>query len=425
MYFICLLVALLNIYVCWSGLGVAQRAASLTVFIWAMLLYFALLMVVQIHGDMNFVEGFSGNFVTYTFVDVAKIYCFVLVANILLLTGQSVVQKLAKPPVAPSITEGGRNQVISILIAILSGLFLLGAALFYLQSRGLGYSEFVEYEGSNWGLVFLYSASSLICFLLMRRRHVAVVMVVLVYIYFAVLLNIRSFFVFSIFIIFSMLYLRYAESDGYMGGNKKKVRFWAGLFFALMLLINFIIAFNKTGQVILPESGLVKLMIHVMYKLSNGYELTGLDSVERFMYGLYKPLAALVGYTPSLNEDVQVYFARLIFGFESWEGFYHYPSLWYADAYSSFGPFGVFMGFFWGGWFSITERLIRRNRIAFGLFLPLFLWNLYMVVRGAIGNSTAAISYSLYLNMSIFLLAWLISLHINKKGRYLRGIRES
>lgn len=412
MYFICLLLALINLIFCWSRVIGSHKNKRIFVFIWVMLLYFSILMIVSLHGELRFTEGFSGNVVEYSYRDVAYIYLFVLAGNFFIAVGQLLSEKTVKLSSFSFAVIGKRNVVAVTLTWVLLVLFLIGALLFYKQSQGIGYAGFVEYEGSNWGLVLLYSSSSLICILLMRGKYVAAAAVVSVFVYFAIVLQIRSFFIFSIFVVLSILYLKYWDGTLVVNGRRNGFKAIAFIILLLMLSINFVISYAKTGEFVFPESGLVNLMIHVIYKLSNGYELTGFDSIERFLYGLYKPIAAVVGYAPNLSEDVQVYFSRLVFGFESWDVFFHYPSLWYSDAYSSFGFWGVLFGLFWGYWFSTLEKIIRCNKVIFSLFLPLFLWNMYMVMRGAVGNSTAAISYAIYINLALYFIGYFVAMSL-------------
>lgn len=408
MYFGCLVLALGNSYFCWSSMASAHAAGSLTALAWALLFYFSLLMIFQLHGGLTFTEGFTGYSVEYSYADIVWIYAFVLACNVSMRVGQHFASRALRVREFLSPEIKGQNVLVSLLSPVMLVLFLIGGVIYYFQGRNLGYSGFVEYEGSNWGLVLLYCSSSLICFYLLRGKYYVAAALVTVYVYFSFVLQIRSFFLFSVFVVIAVFYLKNIAASGSVFGGSRNARVSIIAAVLAMLAMNFAISYGKTGAIVLPESGLVGLMTHVIYKLSSGYPLTGLDSTERFLYGLYKPIAAVIGYAPNLSEDVQVYFARLIFGFESWDQFYHYPSLWYADAYSSLGYAGFLFGIVWGVWFVTIEKLIRQNKVLFCMFLPLFLWNMYMVMRGAVGNSTAAISFPIYINCLLYASAYLL-----------------
>ena len=86
------------------------------------------------------------------------------------------------------------------------------------------------------------------------------------------------------------------------------------------------------------------------------------------------------------------------------DSFNHFPVLFYNIFYLSFGWIGVFLGFIIIKYFLIVERIIRKNVLRLILFLPIFSWHLFMILRGALDISSSGIVYALWINTFIYLL---------------------
>lgn len=428
MYLISILLAIVNVAFCLTQVLYAKKKMNFSLFSWTFLSYFSVLLLVAVLRKSDFYEGYSGQYVTYSDMDYLNVTGFVLVANLMFALGYLIVSKIRilRLSIADQwLSEfkmAKENPFGKILLPIYGVYFLLGVILYAVTSMGMSYSEFVEYQGSNWGIVFLYASSPIICILWMRGNYVPAILASSVFVYFSINLQVRSFFIFSLFpIIFIYFFSNIKASNSFFVWLKKP----AGIFSILSVLgLSLFIIFQKTGRFGLPEGTLVDSMIQVMHKLDSGAPGTGWDSTERFLYGFISPVLGFLNITPELNEDVQVYFASLIFGFSRADVYYHYPSLWYSDAYSSFGWLGIFFGLFWGGLFYVLEKIIRKNKVIFCLFLPFYIWIVYMVMRGAIGNSAAAISYPVYIGALSYIFVVMVIYLASGSGAKLQKLKN-
>lgn len=400
MYILAVFFSVLNVFFCARQFAVTRKIRDFSFVIWMLMTYFSLIFLWSIFKKGEFYEGFSGRHVHYTDADYFLVSAFVFFSNVFLFAGYLIGRNIFINRQI-DFDIGRSNFLADVFSIIFLVIFIIGFILFISTAYSMDYTDFVEYRGSNWGLVFLYSSSSLLCLSYLRRRYFLCAICVSAYIYFAVTLWVRSFFIFSLFPIFFMYVADMKNREKLIGGTFRKPL----VMIALMALIGLggYISYLKTGEIRLPEDDLADFMIQVVSRISNGAPSTGFDSLERFIFGFVSPLSGVVGFSPELNQDVQVYFASLIFGYEFTDAYFHYPSLWYSDAYSSFGWGGVFFGLIWGVWFSGLESLLRKNKMVFSLFLPFYIWNFYMVFRGAVGNSIVSVIYPFYINLLIFI----------------------
>lgn len=390
-----------NIYLCITQIRRALRERSLSAFVWVFLCYFAVLSPFELILRSPFLEGYSGYERVFEDADYLRAMAFMFSANVCLALGYSLGgegpgERLSNYAVS------SRNHFYRMAMPLLLAAYVAGFFLFFKTAGGMGYTEFVEYQGSNWGLVLVYLSSPAICLLSMRKRYGLAAVMALPYVYFSVVLQVRSFFVFSLLPIVVIYYLDNKPASLGLTLSRRGIGFFAVL--VGLLLANFVVTQNKTGQISLPEQQLLRNFIQVSARIAEDGGFTGFDSTIRLLYGVIAPLGAIFNYQPALPDDVQVYFARLIFGASTLSGYFHYPSLWYADAYASFGWLGALVGLAIGGWLRVAEKAISFSKISFSLFLPFYIWNVYMILRGAMGNSVAAISYPLYMAALLYLL---------------------
>jgi hypothetical protein len=427
---VAVIIAVINLILC---VGMSLRAfvqRRLLVLPWALVAYFSILLVPMAYGGgYRKYRGFSGDFVSVSSETVLAVCTYVLAFNLLVFIGAEVVWRLlGGRRIEFSWTIKKANFQLAVVEFLLALCLLVGGGLFWVKMGALGYREYVEFkfQGANWPLVFLWASAPLTSMLAMQRRYGWALVACMPFLYFAYHLNVRSFALLSLIPVASVFYIQRSGAERKLAGRSRSIVI-GGMVFLGLVLISSAISVKKTGHgSALPDSGLVYGVGLVFEAHEHGEGDQGFNSLRKYALNLGSPFlklaGKLTGYHEPQIEDTPVYIARLIDGVPKNHGvYYHYPALWYSDAYVSFGNFGLLLGLLWGGVLAVIERAVARRSLLAALVLPFYTWHAYMLVRGAVAIATVPISYAFYVALLIFSIA-LWPLHGRASSKYRRRV---
>ncbi len=377
---------------------------------WIFSSYVAFLFIIEgVINKTSYTLGFSGVSWRIETKDQVKSILFVLISNVLFFIGSAI--RLFKSLELKKYTRKS-NFTTKPITVFYSIVFLLSYSVYLLKMQGLGYAGFVEYSGSDWSRVFLIYSVPIILLSYVRKNYIICFSAVLMIIYVAFYLQIRSFFILTLVPLLILIWLL-NDSENRID-KKYKLAFLSIL--SISLGISTLISLQKTGVIILPESGLPKNYFLVFDKITYGALNTGFNSLNGFFEGLFLPFFNILGGRTFISaSDTPVYMASLIFDTDSFtDSFYHFPSLWYADSYVSFGIYGILLSFFWGWLIGTVDELVSKNIYTLVFFLPYATWFIIIIFRGAIANSTIAISLPFYLQIVTFTFIYISNKSIRK-----------
>ena len=291
------------------------------------------------------------------------------------------------------------------------GIFLLAGSITYaIKMRGMGYLDYVQFKGSNWPIVFLWASSPFVTICALQKKYTYSVVGCIPFIFFALYLQVRSFALLSLVPVCVIFFLQQGAPEGV----RKKLpllKLTGGIILvSMLLLLSAAVTYLKVGRIVLPDAGIPYGMAIVFQETIKKGVYTGWVSLTGYLLNFLVPFFKLFHLRLPHIVDTPVYMARLIDGVPKWTTiYYHYPALWYADAFVSFGKAGVVLGLLWGSVFSFFECLIRRNVTFLGIFIPFFMWHVYMILRGAIAIASVPFSYAFYVQMMVIYVVSIIA----------------
>ncbi len=394
-----------NIVLCLWRLIVSLKHKRLISFMWLLSFYFSIAIFVNgVDSVIIHNARFSGARWLISEDSQKSNVSFVLMFNCALVLGELLFFKFYKFKLPLLNTANIQIYKILNIFRLSYGVVLIASSLlYYLKMRGLGYTDYVEFKHSNWPFVFLFAASPFVTFSYVLNKKISVLFALSVFLFFAFYLNVRSFLLISFLpFLFCFIIKTCQISEFWKYGNFSKFSRYL-LSFSIFIIVGSILGYQRSGMITLPEFGLPVGMHIIMDRFRDGFDSTGFNSLLVFMYGLLMPVYKIFDFQPPFVIDTPAIFAAIYEGFESKPtNYYHYPVLWYADAYASFQSYGFLMGFFWGAVLVTYEKLISISMLTFLIFIPFYSWTVYFLVRGAVGNSINSISYPFYLSLIIF-----------------------
>lgn len=401
------LVLIINLLMCFWRLIVTIRMRRLISGVWFLTTYFSACML--IYGSNTPIRHhakFSDQIWIIQIDSIHSNLLFVLGFNILLALGEMltfIFLSRTLPDIKNiSINKFGVLRRTHMLYGIM---LIVGGALYWIKMSGLGYTDYVEYKMSNWPAVFFLSSAPFITIGIILRKHFLSLCGVFIFVYFAISLNVRSFILISgvpAAIIIILLYIGPIRTSIWQ--SIKKI--WLPVFLVILFIaFGTLLMYQRTGRIYLPETGLPIGMHIIMDRIRHGAATVDWNSFKVMLNGIAMPAIKLFSIDLGVKQDSPVYYASIFEGFVGNPGsYYHYPVLWYADAYASFREWGIIIGLFWGILLTTVERLIAQSVLIFSIFLPYYVWMAYFIVRGAIGNAFLSICYEVYLNLGILVL---------------------
>lgn len=389
------------------------KAGRLMAIVWFLVAYFGWFFIpVAIAGPFKHYRGFTGDYLYISQQDIDKTLLFVLMFNVLFLLAETSVGMLTR--------AGKRRQqwVLSLDFRYLTRLqwaffvaLIVGALVYGVTAWKQSYSDYVAYQGSGWGLVLLWSSAPLITIAALRKKYLIALLGCIPFVYFAAHLHVRSFALFSLVPV-TIIYLLQATTGRRAGLlQRTKTLIWgAGLVLGLLLLSSAILVAKSGGKsttFTLPDAEMPYNAVIVRHAIDKFHVATDWDGLILYARNLVNPfLRVFQKFGVTIVEprvDPPVVMAGLIEGVpKNWEVFYHYPTLWYSDAYMAFGNYGLLLAVLWAAVLRLWEWIMARNLLLFGMLLPFYSWHVYMLIRGATAGSTVPFSYSVYV---VFIIA--------------------
>jgi len=417
-------IAVLNFLLSTIRLLYCAKNKRLMSVIWFLIAYFSFFFIpVSFESSITHYRGFSGDSIIITKADIFKSILYVFIFNSLFFLTEWSVWKLIRIKINRDKWVFNRKNRYLRKLQFIYGLILIVSSIVYgITTQDHSYKDFIEYTGSNWGQVFLMASAPLLSISALRKQYLLAFLGVIPFVFFAVKLHVRSFALLS-FIPIVIIYTLQAINDRGSNGLKKvkKLLFSMIMILSLIGLSSWIIA-SKRGDEnfnilnVFPDSGMPYGTVMVM-KLSDIHHVrTGFDSIYLYGLNLITPFRKVFQLPPPEIIDPPFVMSSLLDGIPKWwKNNLHYPTLWYSDAYLSFGMLGLFFSVFWGMVLVFWERLLMKNIFIFSLLIPYFSWHAYMLVRGAISGAVVPFSYSVYL---VFLVAMLSSFSKFRKNLF-------
>ncbi|MBC7322978.1 MAG: hypothetical protein H5T90_07740 [Acetomicrobium sp.] len=224
---------------------------------------------------------------------------------------------------------------------------------------------------------------------------------------FALLLRVRSFALLSLLPGLMVYFLASSSELAQDKGTQplRKIMLRAAILsLATLPLLNL----AKRNFYFLPDPSLGKAMPIIFAAAERAHLELRFNSLFLWSSNILNPLlkaySAVTLHRIRLPIDTPVYIANLYDGVPlDWPVYFHYPTLWFTDAFVSFGFYGIAMAFIWALVNSLWELAMLRLPSALPLLLPFFCWHTYMLIRGAPAIASVPLSYAFYVSAAIYL----------------------
>lgn len=401
-----LFVAVVNLAFCLQRLLSTFKSGRLSAVVWALASYFSFFFVfVIVGGPFSKYRGFTGDtlYVKQQSLDVA---CYYIAAfHLIFAIAESIVWKVLGVSASRVSWELPRAKMhISLTMGVLFAFLCVGGSWYWWKMQGLGYRDYVQGTGSNWPQVFLWASSPFITISMMQRRYWTAALAGTPFILFAIMLNVRSFALLSLVPAVIIALFHMLQESG------TKFRFFSqfvkvSIALVGLLLLSVVIMQQKGAHVGLPDSGMAYGMPLIVAAVQQAKHYTGFNSLSIYGLNFISPFMKLFGFKRPEFIDTPVYMASLTDGVpKDWPIYFHYPTLWYSDAYISFGVAGLALAALWALILTGWEAFIVRYPAMIALMLPYYVWHSYMLVRGAPGIASVPFSYAFYVSALVFLL---------------------
>ncbi len=401
-----LVIAIANSMFCLWRLYVAVKQGRLSAVVWTLAAYFSVLFIpVVVGGPFDNHRGFTGETFTIKQKTIAFTVYYVAAFHVLFAFTEAFAWKfIGISPVRIAWSLPRKHGGLFLIRGIFLVFLCAGGFLYWLKMRDLGYRDYVEYAGSNWPVIFLWASSPFITISMMQRRYWSAFFAGMPFMLFALMLHIRSFALLSLIPAAVIAYF-HLLTDNLHRHRLFTFTLKAGILLGLLLVLSAVIIHQKGGKISLPDSEMpygTAIVIEAM-KLDGVY--TGFNSLTIYGLNIINPLIRLLDIQRPRMVDSPVYMAFLIDGVpENSSVYFHYPTLWYGDAYVSFGTNGLMLAALWAIVLTGWEAIMLRYPARIALMLPFYMWHTYMLIRGAPGIATTPVSYAVYISMLIFIL---------------------
>jgi hypothetical protein len=411
--------AILNLALCTGRFLKTLFERRLITAAWFLLSYFGLFMLLlTIEGPFRFLQGFTAQYVYIKEPTITFASGYMLICNLLFFVSEYLAWRLLGRKVVEQWELPRRDTTLSVLKGILA-CFLVGGTFFYwTKMKGLGYTQYVELMGTNWPIVFFWASGPLISICALQRRYFFAAIGTIPFLFFAYKLQVRSFALLSLIPAVIIFVMQVLYRSALLTSKRKAFRIVAGglLAMALLAVVSGFLTYTKSGKGGFPDAGLPYGMNMAIEGTQKTRVYTGWVSMRKYGENIVMPFYKLFNIELSRDIDTPTHIAHLIDGVPKlWPRYFHYPVLWYADAFVSFGNAGLLLGLLWGLIFSFFEYLIRRSALVLGLFLPFYVWHTYMFCRGATAIATVPFAYTFYVVLMVWCMATILGTLLGKK----------
>jgi hypothetical protein len=395
----------LNILVALSGFILAALQRRLGIINWALILYFMLWFTPLATADnIKHIQNFSNGMIRVDQTSIFATQIFILLFNTLFLFCDQLFFRLHKRT-PEGLADYTWPKKYDLALVAFFAMLAYGSIGYYLNTRDFTYTDYVE-NVASWPMVFLLTASSGICLAAFRRNYLLCAIMIVPFIYFMVHLKVRSFALLSIIPALIILAMQLNNKRAIFTNVKLYVVF-IPIFIALLFFANYAMDTKQKKAretSLFPDAGMPIGCTIIMQGIRQEDIATHFDSLKLYGANLSNPFRRIFGIQAPDLVDPPVVMARIYEGFSKHEkSRYHYPVLWYTDAFLAFGLLGVLFAVFWAFMLNVFERLTTHNTITMCIFLPAYCWHSYMLIRGAISGSAVPFLYAVWIAILVFL----------------------
>ena len=413
--------AVFNLALAVTRLYFCVKAARLMAIVWFLITYFMVFFIpVSVASPFTHERKFHGERIPIDQTDFLFALAYVAAFNLIFLVTELMCSHLFRVKgIGNSIDENLKRRFMPAVIAAMTTMWLVSSVLYFYGTIGFTYHNYVE-SVVSWPIVFFWASAPLASILALRKNYLVAAVVCLPYLYFASVLNVRSF---ALLTVIPVLVIFLAQQSlGVKSLSVKLTRMVWSMSIAggLALMISVVALTGKNAGAntqILPDSGMPFGTV-IMLKLVEKYHIsTGFDALELYSKNLINPFMRLFGVKPSATLDPPAVMAQLFEGYDKGDvsNYFHYPTLWYTDAYIAFGLAGLFMPILWGFVLAAWEKCITLNPGWLALFFPAWCWHAYMLVRGATSGAAMPFNYAVYFSFIVMILSGGIKLFAMQK----------
>lgn len=400
--------AIANALLCLTRLVICLRDSRIQSVMWLLMTYFSIFFIpLALEKELWHYRGFTGDYLVIKESEIFRTVVYSFLFNLTYLIFELIFSALFRSRSnMTSLATPTDSSLLLKLQVVFGGLLILGAVQYGITTVGHGYQEYVHYKGSSWGMVFLWAGAPFITFSALRKQYFIAALGSLPYLAFMLQMNIRSFALLSVIplAILTVLQALHSGRAGLVG--KLRIFIVLGAFGSVALLMSAVVMVNKSGgqhQVsVFPDAGMPFGASIMMVAADKMGVRTEWDALALYGTNILNPFRKLVAIDPPQIIDPPVVMAQLFDGVpKTSEVYYHYPALWYSDAYLAFGNFGIFLAILWAfitvGW----EKIMNRNAFLLCISLPFYSWHAYMLVRGAIAGASVPFLYAAWIAMIV------------------------
>lgn len=386
-------------------MSITQR--RLGVIVWFLISYFMLWFIpVALLDELKHTQNYTNGLLKTDYLSITKTLTFIFAFNVLFFIFDSLFFRIHKSSIQACIDFKWPSNATAIQFIFILCL-LYGTVFYYLSTRNFSYTDYVE-NVASWPMVFLWCAGSGICLAALRKNYILAFSMTMPFLYFMAHLKIRSFALLSIIPLLIILYLQYSTNKTTIFKNWRIYLIFIPVFIAL--LFGGAYAMNTKEDKardtsIFPDAGMPLGCVVIMEGIRKHNLSTGFNALILYAANISNPFRRLMGiHTPEII-DPPVVMAQIYEGFGKKEKtHYHYPVLWYTDAYLAFGAYGLILAIFWAAILNFWERLANLNAAMCCILFPAYSWHAYMLIRGAISGAAVPFLYSVYIAAIIFIL---------------------
>jgi hypothetical protein len=423
-----LLIAIINIIIATTGLYFSAKHKRLGLIVWILITYFMLCFLpVATSEQLVHIQNYTNRSFKVSQESIRSTLLFVLSFNSIFLIFDTLFYKLHRST-AGNLVKSPIFRHADITQSIFVICLAYGAAFYYLSTRDFAYTDYVG-NIASWPVVFLFCSASGICLAALRRNYLVAALMTIPFIYFMVHLKVRSFALLSAIPLVYILILQLAANGKSLFTSWKTYSIALPLFAVLLLGANYAMNTKQNKQrdtSFFPDSQMPFGCAIIIDGIKKTHRSSGFDGLILYANNISNPFKRLLGLHAPDIVDPPVIMAQIYEGFNRETQIkYHYPVLWYTDAYLAFGGLGLLLAIFWAAIFNLFEKVATHSAATLCVFLPAFCWHAYMVVRGATSGSTVPFLYSVYFSLIIFCMVDYKSIFRGLKSAESTGSAES
>ncbi|MBM4196614.1 MAG: hypothetical protein FJ197_05855 [Gammaproteobacteria bacterium] len=387
------------------------KAGRLVAMLWILITYHGIFLIqLFLGGPFTKFRGFPGDVVSISAETIAALAWYVLAFNLIFAFVENIVWRLSggrSEPRAAWEIDQEPNWLAGARWIYLA--FLIGGGIWYwFKMAGGGYRDYVQLQQSNWPVVFFWASAPLITILALLKRPWLAALACVPFLFFAVYLKVRAFALLSIIPAAVVLYFQAIGASSARRQHFFKPIAVGVAIFAALVAVSVLVTFQKMAKIEgtpnapgeitgLPDAGMIYGSAIVFEYVRDTATSLGSDSLLLYGWNWVNPFLLLAGLERQVLLDPAVFMANIVDGVPLNSAVYfHYPTLWYGDAFLTFGNAGLLLAGLWGLIVSLWERFMTRNMVLLALLLPYYTWHAYMLVRGSPSSATVPLSYAAY-----------------------------